>query len=232
MNLKAFLPDIIRQTLGFYRFWRPQELAWAFVAYSQFGEDLLIRSLFNHKPYGTYVDVGAYHPFLYSNTALLYKKGWRGVNVEPNPSQLKLFDKYRSRDANVNAAVSSESGTVRFEISDTTSKIVADHQERLPSQQFLSIPSRPLATILDEHQSMFREGIDLLTIDCEGHDIAVLRSNNWDRFRPRVVLVEDFEISEQSDIHQFMTARGYKMFSFLALTRVYVDPEFLATVRI
>ena len=57
-----------------------------FRSYSQFGEDALVNSLFRNKKYGIYVDVGAYHPILYSNTYALYRRGWRGFAIDPNPS--------------------------------------------------------------------------------------------------------------------------------------------------
>src|SRR3989344_4572766 len=54
-------------------------------SYSQSGEDMILRSIFDDKKEGFYVDVGAFHPKLYSNTYYFYKRGWRGINIEPNP---------------------------------------------------------------------------------------------------------------------------------------------------
>jgi len=64
---------------------------------SQAGEDLLIRFLFGtlgiERP--TYLDIGAYHPWRFSNTALLYVRGSCGINVEAEPDALAAFDKHR-----------------------------------------------------------------------------------------------------------------------------------------
>ncbi len=62
--------------------------------------------LLNKIDKGFYVDVGACHPFMYSNTALLYESGWRGINIEPNPNLMKNFHNHRPLDVNVVKAIS------------------------------------------------------------------------------------------------------------------------------
>ncbi|MDO8518314.1 MAG: SAM-dependent methyltransferase, partial [bacterium] len=69
--------------------------------YAQFGEDWVLAELFTDTPRGRYVDVGAHHPKRYSNTYLLYKKGWHGVNIDPNPHTIELFAKARPGDTNI-----------------------------------------------------------------------------------------------------------------------------------
>ena len=59
--------------------------------YSQWGEDLEIIKFFSNKKTGTYLDIGCFHPFLLSNTYLLYKKGWTGINIDMNPTSIDLF---------------------------------------------------------------------------------------------------------------------------------------------
>ncbi len=56
------------------------------------------------------------------------------------------------------------------------------------------IPTRPLADILDEYLPA-NQTIDFLTVDVEGLDLAVLRSNNWQKYRPVVILTETIHIS-------------------------------------
>src|SRR5690554_4042624 len=82
--------------------------------YSQEGEDLLLKRIFEHSPPGFYVDVGAHHPFRFSNTKLLYDMGWRGLNIEPNPDIKILFDKYRSEDINLCLGISDSPGTLTY----------------------------------------------------------------------------------------------------------------------
>src|SRR5258708_999603 len=82
--------------------------------FSQFGEDLFLDSFFRDQKVGFYVDVGALHPYNGSNTCVFYKKGWRGVNVEPNPISFQAFPKHPPRDINLNIAVSNQEGEVSF----------------------------------------------------------------------------------------------------------------------
>lgn len=64
--------------------------------YSQDGEDIMIKKLFP-KSDGFYVDIGAHHPFRFSNSFLFYKMGWTGVCVDPLPSANLLFKIWRKR---------------------------------------------------------------------------------------------------------------------------------------
>jgi len=83
-------------------------------SFSQEGEDIILSRLFNDKKNGFYVDVGAHHPFRFSNTYKFYEKGWSGINIEPNPEDFHLFSKYRNRDININAGVGSNDGTLTY----------------------------------------------------------------------------------------------------------------------
>jgi len=72
----------------------------------QWAEDTIVRKLFlRSKKQGVYVDLGAYHPFIHSNTAYLYLKGWKGINVDANKHSIPLFDKARPNDINLNLAL-------------------------------------------------------------------------------------------------------------------------------
>ena len=54
---------------------------------------------------GYYVDIGAHHPVKYSNTYLLWLNGWSGINIDPLPNVMALFDKYRPKDINLNIVI-------------------------------------------------------------------------------------------------------------------------------
>ncbi len=77
------------------------------ISFSQCGEDLIVQNIFNclgiEKP--SYIDVGAYDPFIFSNTALFYSKGSRGINIEPDPHLYKTFPKHRKEDINLNVGI-------------------------------------------------------------------------------------------------------------------------------
>ena len=73
---------------------------------SQFGEDEYILNLFDKKFKGKFLDVGCYHPTRHSNTYLMYKKGWSGLNIDLNPLTIELFNFMSPRDININIGIS------------------------------------------------------------------------------------------------------------------------------
>ena len=84
------------------------------VSYSQFGEGMWLAEYFADKSDGFYVDVGAYDPFNASNTLLLYRRGWSGINIEPDPAALARLRRSRRRDTNLGLVISDVSGDAFF----------------------------------------------------------------------------------------------------------------------
>ena len=74
--------------------------------YSQFNEDLFIDNFFKNIKFGNFLDIGCFHPIRYNNTYLLYKKGWRGTNIDLNQTSIDMFNIVRNQDTNICAAIS------------------------------------------------------------------------------------------------------------------------------
>lgn len=165
---------------------------------------------------GFYVDVGAYHPSLFSNTYFFYINDWRGINIEARPGSAALFDQMRPKDINLELGVSTERGemTYYFIADDSTmnsfSRDFLEHIGMLGSvTREIPVAVLPLAEILERHLPAGR-AIDFMSVDVEGHDMEVLASNDWERFRPRFVVVEDQQVNqERSEIVRFMRGCGY-----------------------
>lgn len=189
------------------------------VSYSQFGEDLWLARRFAEQPTGFYVDVGAYDPFNASNTLVLYRRGWTGINIEPDPAALARLLRFRPRDINLGVAISDNDGEAKFIVAGSFSGLeTPDHLWPAPSSSRIPVATRRLESVLAEHRP---DGeIDVLDIDCEGHELAVLRSNNWERFRPSVALIEAHPGSP-SDTEDFLTARGYRPVERLGPTIIF-----------
>ena len=194
------------------------------MSYSQFGEDAFLNAFFGEAKHGYYVDVGAFHPYEISNTYLFYKRGWRGINIEPHPDHFRLFPTCRPRDININAAVSLQEGVVPFTCDGHYSGI-DDHTHlfrgRNTAAQRVDVTALPLSRILDAHLPEGQE-IDFLSVDCEGHDHEVLESNDWSKYRPKVVLVEDHGQSVERSPHAILSTAGYHLEYELQLTKVFV----------
>ena len=214
------LKNILSNTAG--RFF-PQ-LRYGVRAFSSEGEDLILKRIFHQQLEGVYVDVGAHHPFRFSNTYLFYKMKWRGINIDPMPGSRALFDKYRPLDTNLEMGVSAQRQSLTYSIfnepalstfsGEKVKEYTQDPQYRVIGQQ--QVETWPLADILDRylHRSAT---IDFLTIDAEGLDMEVLQSNNWKKYRPRYVLVESqpFELAriDDSELCRFMEQVGYRIFA-------------------
>ena len=203
------------------------------IHWSQSGEDVILGELLPEKR-GTYVDVGAAHPRLGSNTYFLYRRGWRGTLVEPNPDSAQALRKARPRDRVVQAAASSKAGTARFTIfqSDYLSSIdPAVAQERTDAGEVIeSILEVPVVTLADLHLYADPHQPCLLSIDCEGADLEVLRGNDWSSFTPRVICVEEpaTTLSDPTEIRQLLEGRGYRLQAHTGLSAIYTHGQLMS----
>ena len=201
------------------------QVDWKYVrfSYSQFGEDVVVASLLE-APTGFYVDVGAFHPVQISNTYLLYRRGWRGLVIDADPDFVPRFRRRRPRDFPVHAAVAEQSQERRFVI---TPAGVSSHLQDLArpetkdrSTRIITLQTRTLRSLLDEHLPA-GQAIDFLNVDCEHADLEVLRSNDWGRYRPRVIAVEDHQAASASDICRLLTGQHYEPVVTLGVTRIF-----------
>lgn len=193
-------------------------------SYGQFGEDLFLAAYFRDRDDGVYVDVGAFHPRQFSNTQLLYERGWRGLNVDATPGSMRLFAALRPRDVNVEVAISDEPGAVSLhswglhaENTTTPDQARAATDALGPAAEVVEVEARTLSEVLDA--SPFRGGpIDVLSVDAEGHDLRVLRSLDWSRYQPRIVVTElyasDLEAVLASERYAFLRKQGYRLVSW------------------
>lgn len=200
--------------------------------YSQEGEDLIVARL-ETKTDGFFVDVGAHHPIRHSNTYLLYRRGWRGINIDATPGSMAEFRRLRARDINVECLVASEPSPQRFYMFNepalnTASRRLASERPvenaRYQITSEFELRPRSLASLLDEFLPQGTR-IDLLSVDVEGLDLDVLRSNDWTRYRPKLLLVEVLhtELSDldRHEIVQFLRARNYRPIAKLYNTVVF-----------
>lgn len=195
-------------------------------SYAIQGEDLILRELFEYAKSGFYVDVGAHHPFRFSNTYLFYKVGWRGLNIDAMPNSMKLFNRFRPRDINIECGVAFNGGggsMIYYSFNEPAlngfSPILKTKYDNHPLYHLIdeiSVPVRSLESILDEYLPQ-ETYIDFLSVDVEGLDLEVLKSNNWDKYRPKVVVIEcwdsDLKNIKYTDIYTFLTAHNYKLFA-------------------
>jgi len=215
--------------------------------FGQFGEDICIQNFFAAKagresgtysnysgaPAGFYVDVGAYHPELNSNTYWFYKHGWRGINIDVRIETKALFDEERPRDINVEAVVSDEERVMtlhawpgRPEMTTLSAERARELSEHMGEPERRQVRTSTLADILAAHLPS-GQPISFLSVDAEGHDLSVLRSNDWKKYRPDLVVVEDHEARiekiVESPISAFMATTGYRIAYWIQPSIIYVQ---------
>lgn len=194
---------------------------WAAKSYSQEGEDMILRRFFADKRSGFFVDVGAHHPQRFSNTYYFYKRGWSGINIDAMPGSMGPFNRLRPRDINVEAAIAREPKDLTFFIFDepalnTLDEGLARSREdlgyRIVANQ--TVRTRPLSDLLAEHVPA-GQPIDFLSVDVEGFDLDVLKSNDWERFRPTYILIEclglDLHALANQETVRFVSDQRYEM---------------------
>ena len=183
-------------------------------SYSMEKEDLEIAKILNNIKNGFYVDVGGYHPLHRNNTYLLYKKNWRGINIDLSKFSIDLFNFARPEDINLNVAVSKTNKKIKYytqkKISQlsTIYKDIANKRMQGPIIE-KEILSDTLTALLEKTLYKNRR-IDFLNIDAEGADFEVLESLNFDVYRPKLICVEiDDEQIENSKIFNFLKKQKY-----------------------
>ncbi len=202
-------------------------------SYSQEGEDMVLARLLGQRVSIFFIDVGAHHPIRFSNTYKFYEKGiGRGVNIDALPGSMELFDKERPNDINIECGVGLEDGILEYysfkePALNTFEKSVAQKKMALGCEfrEIIKLNVLPLSAILDGFE--IPNKIDFLSIDVEGKDLEVLKSNNWKKYRPEIILVEDLnryslhELFQKSEVNQYLEDQNYTLISKTVNTLFY-----------
>ena len=205
------------------------------IYFSQEGEDILLSRIFGDQTKGFYVDVGAHHPKRFSNTCYFYNRGWQGINIDALPGSMKVFQKFRPRDTNLEIAISEKEQNLTYYMFNEPalngfSKSISEgrQNEQYQIERTITVPSYPLSKILDEHLPS-EQNINFLSVDVEGLDLTVLASNDWTKYRPKVVLTEVISSSlnkiEKDPVYNYMVSQQYFLFAKLVHTYIFMIEE-------
>lgn len=226
-NVKEKLVDMKNRYLDGY----------ALKSYSQEGEDMILRRLFENQQIGFYVDVGAHHPMRFSNTYFFYKKGWNGINIDAMPDSMKPFNAIRPRDINIEKPVSDKKQVLTYYVFNEPalngfSKELSEERDG-KGKYFIKftkdIEMATLEEILDNNLPENQE-IDFLSIDVEGLDFIVLKSNNFDKYKPKVILIEILGSSlsdiEKNEMSKYLKQFNYSIYAKAVNTVIFIKDEF------
>lgn len=207
-------------------------LLYGSTSYSQEGEDIVLNSLFeNKKGYkGFYVDIGAHHPFRFSNTAYFYKQGWQGINIEPTPRAIEVFNRFRKRDINVQAAIGMSTQPLLFYQFNEPAlngfdKSLSESREQRGYKIINIIEIKPLKLVdlLDQYLKE-NQKIDFLTLDVENMEMDVLESNNWQKYKPEYILIEErinIMSCVENEIYTYLKNLNYSFIAKTPRTSIY-----------
>jgi FkbM family methyltransferase len=213
--------------------------------YSQHGEDFIAANIFGllgiDRP--TYIDIGAHHPLRDSNTALFYRRGCRGINIEANPDLIEEFRRLRPHDVNVHCGIGPQKATLDFYRidrfsgrntfdQDTAQQFVAAHSE-FKIQDVIKVDVVTLADIVTQHAGGTCP--DFLSIDIEGLDYAVLASVDFKVIRPKVMCVEVLAGAASNvskGMCQLLADRGYAPQARTMSNIIFVDEATRAVLQV
>lgn len=193
-------------------------------SYAQDWEDKAIEKLIN-KNRGFYVDIGAYQPKRLSNTYLFYKKGWRGIVVEPNPEVISKFKLERPNDKLLTVGIGTKQCKLTYyKYSIPALNTFSDDQKKINENNGYVVRDRVQIKVIsvDELLSKYvkQNTIDLLSLDVEGFDEDILRLWDW-KYRPKVICVETNGDSRQ--ISKILAKQNYTKKFENKINSIYVS---------
>jgi FkbM family methyltransferase len=203
--------------------------------------DQIVLDRFFRRVTGTFVEVGAARPDYLSTSALFRKEGWNVIAIEPNPAYAELHRRlghevlpYACGDHDEDdvefSVVDShgtayEGGGVTYE-SFSSLAIKENYASLKPNLDVkkIRVNLRRLDTILAEHAPSTKQ-IDIVSVDVEGWELEVLKGLSFDRFRPKVLIVEN--LFSENSYREFMRDRGYALWRTSKPNEVFVRPDLL-----
>ena len=243
MSLKKLLlkTSITRKIYLYYNLYIRNKALKKRNSYSQWGEDQIIKDSFKDKKKGFYIDIGCFHPIMYSNTCWLFNNGWNGINIDLNQTSIDLFNIIRPSDYNFCAGISniieekdlfidhdfSPVNTIQKSFYDSASKNIAFKnliKKKIVTKQF--------SDIIKKVDNLPK--INFLNIDCEGHDYNVLSSIDLNKYSPELICIETHEVNmdtreinnkqthQYNNITELLKKNHYKIFKRCGPSTIFI----------
>jgi len=205
--------------------------------FSQAGEDIIVQYLFQslkiHRP--TYLDIGTNFPVKGNNTYFFYNKGSKGVCIEPDPMLVKLIQEERPKDIVINAGIGlGDAKSAELYIFpdpytgwNTFLKSEADQRQIQTGIKVNQVKILPLITINEVISNYFNPYPNFISIDVEGLDLAILKTLDFEKYRPEVICAEtitfDIQKNEKkiNEIAVFLETKGYFVFADTYINTIF-----------
>ena len=216
-------------------------------SYSISNVDLIIDRMFSKVEKGVFIDLGCNHPIKFNNTYLLYKRGWRGINIDLDKESIDEFNKIRDKDYNVQSLISTNIGEEkeiyyyhsRSAINTLSRELLEYRKTKKDSIKILKETTNTLENIIEK--SPFKnQKINLLSIDIENHEYEALKNFNFSKFRIDVIVIEIHDLRQKkleiynqsldfvvnSKIYKLLTNNSYKLVNWVNSDFVFVQEDF------
>jgi FkbM family methyltransferase len=199
-------------------------------SYSQIHEDLIIDAILNSEK-GFYIDIGANDPQHLSNTKRFYDKGWNGINIDPNPKCYEKFIDTRTRDINLNLGISNTKGELQFyELTYPPLSSFSKEMAIINAENFgIKIEKEykvKVVSLKDIYEEFVKDKtVDFISIDTEGHEMEVLEGNDWNLYRPKLLIIETGRL--HAEIYNYVVSKNYSPVIHNNLNGIYINNEIL-----
>ena len=204
--------------------------------YSNWGVDLIISDIFKkNRKKGIYIDVGCHHPLINNNTYILYKSGWKGINIDLDFNSIDMFNYFRPKDDNVMTALSNTKGqTDLYFFHNRAPKNTISKSRGKGAKLIKKIEINTLDNIIRNSKFKIND-IDFLSIDVEGNELNVLKGLNFKKYRPKIISIEfikpnikefyqhNIKDIQKSNIYKFMISKKYKLINWVHDDLVFIS---------
>lgn len=244
INLEAVNAELNKlKSLDIDVFKEEKENFWNKNTCAQSGEDSICSYILMALGYRmdecTYLDLGANHAKDLSNTYYLYTKGAQGVLVEANPNLIPELKFYRHRDIVLNKCIADISGKMidfyvmngdglsTFDLASAEAAIKVN--PNLEITETVQIETITVNEILEKY---FGTAPTMLNIDIEGQDIEILKSIDFQKYRPLIVITEMIDYrphlvvgEKNQEIYEYMNEMGYIEYAFTGINSIFIDQK-------
>ena len=216
-------------------------------SYSISNVDLIIDRMFANKSKGNFIDLGCNHPIKFNNTYLLYKRGWRGLNIDLDQTSINEFNKIRNLDFNVKALISNSSNEIkkiyyyhkRSAINTVSEQLIKHRNSSNKDYQIVEQKTKTLEEIIN-NSPLKNKNIDLLSIDIENHEYDVLENFNFNNYKINVIITEIHDLDQtkleihnqnidkvlENKLYKLLILNGYKLINWVNSDLIFVRKDF------
>ena len=212
-------------------------------SYSISSVDLIIDRMFSKIKKGIFIDLGCNHPIKFNNTYLLYKRGWRGINIDLDKKSIEEFNQIRNVDHNVQSLISTTKGEekqiyfyhTRSAINTVSDELISYRKTDKEKVQIIKQKTDTLENIIDKSPYKNKK-INFLSIDIENHEYEALKNFSFERYPFDVIVIEIHDLNQKtleiynqslkfvlnSDIYKLLERNEYKLINWVNSDFVFV----------